>query len=395
VSPTTGEVLLRLWCRGHPAIRATHTKTLEFTAEADISDRATCVAGVGLRYGTPACPVLAGPVLLRMRAGTHEFTARALANPRWRPGEGLIVRRSGNRLPDTVATNADLSAADLPRDALALLRNPAQEIEVTVERGDGGQATLIFLALADDRERIRRARAESSAAGLVIAEDPTARALLAGNGLPALGRQDGGDAADEVIRSGGRVVVAACEALPGRTLLSWLEQPGDLVIEVTGLSPALAAAACSPSRDPVLLLDGATPRELRSAVRVAPPATRLVFRARPQDVPALCRVAAQMRPTGLVTVVSENPARAERVWRVPPDLISATLPARDSIMCCLDSAPSRAGPGDDQVRRFAAALARQGVPTRVLASALAGAPGWSRNRAYEFIRGAAASDREP
>ncbi len=394
MSPTTGEVLLRLWCRGHPAIRATHTKTLEFTAAADISERATCVAGVGVRYGTPARPVLAGPVLLRMRAGTREFTARALANPRWRPGEGLIVRRSGNRLPDTVATDADLSAADLPRDALALLRDPAQEIEVTVERTDGGHPALILVALADDRERIARARAESTAADLIIAEDPTARALLAGDGLPAVGPREAGDAAAEVIGSGGRALVAACESLPGRTVLSWLEQPGDLVIEVAGLSPALAAAAGSPSRDPVLLLDGAMPRERRSVIRDAPPATRLVFRAHPPDLPALCRVAAPMRPVGLVTVVSEDPARAERVWRLPPDQIPAALPSRDSIMCCLDGAPSQAGPGDDQLRRFAAALARQGVPTRVLASALAGTPGWSRNRAYEFITGIAASDRE-
>lgn len=412
VSPADDAVLLRFRCRGHPAIRATHAKTFEFTGGAGISERATCVIGVGLRWEIAPAPVIAGPVRLGLDLGGESVTVRARANPGWQPDRGMVVRRSANRLPDTLATDADLSAADLPRGLLTALRDPAREFTVTVERSHpaAARATLLLLATAGDPERMPRLLAESAAADVIVAEDTAASGLLRGQavstpvipltagggergGRPRVpGRPPGpagapGPAATlgPAISAGQRVLVVACEALPGRSVLGWLDPPGGLDIEVAGLPAALSVAAASPSRAPVLLLDGARPRDLRSLVRNAPPATRLVLRTRAADLPGLCRAAGGGRPTAAVTVVRAAPQHAERVLRRSPAELAEAVPAHETVLCCLDAAAGPGGPGDDVLGRLLAALAREQVPARTLAAALSATPGWSRNRAHAFV----------
>src|SRR5204862_8133493 len=84
---------VRLVGRGHGAIRATHGKTLEFSADPEIGERATCIVAVatevtdGRRY--------AGWIRVRITAGDQEFAFDALANPSWQPDGTAVVRRSG------------------------------------------------------------------------------------------------------------------------------------------------------------------------------------------------------------------------------------------------------------------------------------------------------------
>ena len=49
-------------CRGHPNVTATHDKTLEFTRDAEISRRATCVLGVASDHDDRALLALRGRV---------------------------------------------------------------------------------------------------------------------------------------------------------------------------------------------------------------------------------------------------------------------------------------------------------------------------------------------
>src|SRR5581483_6556914 len=75
---------VRLVGRGSPAIRATHAKTLEVTADAEITGRATCVIAVGTSAVEPRR--VAGPVRITISVDGESFAFDARANSGWAPG---------------------------------------------------------------------------------------------------------------------------------------------------------------------------------------------------------------------------------------------------------------------------------------------------------------------
>lgn len=346
---------MRLVGRGHPAIRATHAKTLEFTADREITARATCVVAVGVSVdGLP----LAGSVRIAIRAGGHEFELDARADSGWAPSGSAVVRRSPLRLPGTLATHASAAAADLPRDLVEALRDPATEVEVTVEPVAGPPcAVLCATGIAD-----RQLQAELAAADLIVAEDEAA-ARLVGERV----------AAGEVTVDG-RVLVLAATELPGRTVADTLRHAD---VETVGLSPPLAAAAASPSRAPVLLVPaGADPK---NALRTAPAATRLVVRAPAADIGRLVNLALEARGEPGAVVVQPF---------APPLRITAgvdpALPGKDDAYVCFDAATGAAAL-DPRIRAAVTGLLADGVPTKAAASALAALTGWDRRRAYAAV----------
>lgn len=190
--------------RGHPAVRASHAKTLELTPEADLGLGGTCVVGVAtITSGGPIAGALDGE--LTVAGMTVTFTA--LGNPGWDPTGAAVVRRSAVRKPDTVATHATVSAADLSADVVAALRDPLNEVTLRLRHAIP-QPTQLVLAPMGNADP-----AEWAAADLVtVTPAPT-----------ILGR----------VLVIGSISAAALEAAP---------QP----IEVVGVEGAQAVAAASP-----------------------------------------------------------------------------------------------------------------------------------------------------
>ena len=165
--------------RGHPAIRATHAKTFELTAESALTPRATCVLAVG--------PVL-DPVLDRMRgrvwltlatAGLPAVVGEATLNPRRAITNRVVVRRSRTLDRDTLAVGSTLTAEDLPADFAAALTDPDREISLTVEEL-GPDRPLLRVSFGDrtNLPAMRDLDARGSA-DLVIAEDAPAKEAAA------------------------------------------------------------------------------------------------------------------------------------------------------------------------------------------------------------------------
>ncbi|MCW2497805.1 DUF371 domain-containing protein [Jatrophihabitans sp.] len=128
---------------GHPAVRASHAKTLEFTPSAELGAGGTCVVAVGASVeGVP----LAGAVRLELTAGAASFSFEALANPDWDATGPAVVRRSDVRRPDTLATHATASAADLPRELVAALRDRQTPISLRMTRLQPQPARLVIVA---------------------------------------------------------------------------------------------------------------------------------------------------------------------------------------------------------------------------------------------------------
>ncbi|MCK2236636.1 MULTISPECIES: DUF371 domain-containing protein [unclassified Crossiella] len=336
---------------GHPEIRATHNKTWELTPDAELTARATCVLGVrAVAEGGP----LAGPVQLRISVGEHSVLVRAVGNPNWVPGGPAVIRRSSVRLPNTLATDADLSAADLPRDLAAQLTDPAVAITVEVAAVEDPGTLVLFHANGSSP----RLRAELAAADTVIAEDAGARALV--------GRSTG---------EGGRTLVVATEDLPGRTVRHLL---GDRT-EVIGLPPGLAAAAASPSPAGIFLTEPA--RKPADALRGAPLDAKVVLRLAAEHADKVL-AAARDRGARTLAVATEPYAESERPrWG---EIGALALPDRGEFWLCLDPAATQGL--DPLLHKLVTGLLAQGVPARSVAQSLADLPGFTRRTAYDAVQ---------
>jgi len=349
--------------RGDVAIRATHAKTLEFTADAHITERATCIVAVGTAVEEPVRP--AGPVRITISAGDESFAFEALGNPAWTQGGAAggaaVVRRSGRRRPGTLATEASAGAADLPRSLVEALRDPDAEVALTIEPIRGRPA-VVLVALDPDAPPDPRVAAELAVADMVVAEDERAAALLRER------------VARGPVQVDGRVLVAATRELPGATVAGQL---AGVPVDVLGLPPGLAAAAASPSRAPLTIDESGDPRAL---LRKVSPAHRLVVRSTVDDVPALLALAVEVRGAGSAVLMAPE-SRPQRVTA------ETFVPAgRETVHLCFD-AVSESSALDPAVVTAIRGLLADGVPTKTAANALAALTGWERRRAYEAVLG--------
>ena len=350
-------MVVRLVGRGHSGIRATHSKTLEFTADSEITARATCIVAVGAE--APDGRHLAGPLRITMTAGRESFTFEALANPSWPPGGAAVIRRSGLRLPGTLATEATAAASDLPRPLVASLQDPDTIVTALIEP-IRGRPTAVLLALDPAGPPDPRLAAELAAADVIAAEDEVAARLV------------GERVTHGPVAVDGRVLVIACQDLPGATVVDALRH---VEVDTVGLPAPLAAAAASPSRGPIVIApEGA---DLRDIVRSTPAGSRLVVRVPADQVAGALSLAADVRGSPGAVALGEH-GRPRRVEA------GASLPGRDPVHLCFDAA-SESSALDPAVRAAVTGLLADGASTKTTANALATLTGWERRRAYDAV----------
>lgn len=384
-----GGPLLWLSGNGHPGIRARHHKTMEFSSASSISDRATCVIAVNIAITSRPATGIAGPVGIVLTTGAESAELTAVANPGWHPGETAVVRRSSSRLPATLATDADLAAADLPRELVAGLSDPDTRLDVTVEaraRHADGRAGLVLLWADATGGTDGRLAAELAAADLVVAEDAAARelALQAGvaHGARALRWTD--SAAVSQVSAGelDRILVLSTADLPGATVPELLSRPDLVRTEVAGLPAPLAAAAASARRSPVHLAGRLQARHARGALRRVPATAALVFSAPVQQLPELFELISATRE--ITTGVLLLRPGVDPWTRWAPIRTHELAGAGPEVVCCLDGSAGEPGL-DEVVAALTRRLAADGVPTKTLAAAVAAVQGWPRGRAYDAV----------
>jgi 16S rRNA C1402 (ribose-2'-O) methylase RsmI len=389
--------------RGHAAIRGTHAKTIELVRAPAISARATCVVGVAVDAGPEKLAGFVGPVSIRLRAGEHEDALSAVANPRFQPGERLVVRRSGYRSADTFAVHADRGAAGLDRALVAALGHPDARLEVTIRQetpAAEGAGLLTVLALAGDDPAglAPDAIAETRAAGLLVALDTgagrVARALAPATPTAAL--PGGLGQALDALAAGERVVLAGAAETPG------LRPPGrDLLVaalaagtplHAVGLPAELAAVVLAGLPGERLVLGGRLGRDraVRAAALAAVAAGATgVWRAAPGLLVAWLGEVEARLGGGAAAVLLDPGGPGETVLRGDPATVRRALAAAgrrqaEAVVVLAPPSGPPAGPAAE-LAGVLAALLRQGVPARTLAVALAGQPGWSRREAYATV----------
>ena len=126
-------------CRGHPLVLATHPTTFEVTTRDHLTRQGDCIIGIRAEKGAAGLSaefrrVLADDravIITRLSAGGHTVEIRGQGSSRMtltHPTD-LVWRRSGFICPRTVAILCDRTAATLPRELVAALREGA-ELEV-------------------------------------------------------------------------------------------------------------------------------------------------------------------------------------------------------------------------------------------------------------------------
>ena len=376
--------LVRFTAHGHPELRARHGKTLEFTADTDVTGRATCVLGVAAELPSAA---VAGPIRLTVAVTSGDrsesISLDAIGNSAWQPGGSAVVRRSPVRLRDTFATDATMAAADLPRSFAAALTDPSATVSVAVNRLASEPALIRFRLSPTGDSRLL---AEAAAADTVLAEDAGARTALAGLGIavstvssaswagrvlsvsagpagPGPSGPSGPSASDGPFGANGPF------GMDGQRRPGWAD-------EVIGWPAELAVSAATPEDGPVLWAPAGSDLPRLAA---AQPDAAVVFRV---DVDRLARTLTAIgRPDAdLVLVTVADP---ERPWRI--DQSELVRPDRGEVICRIAGRPGSAPAAPVDPAAFVRGLLAEGASTRTVALALAGLPGWSRRVAYDFV----------
>jgi hypothetical protein len=349
---------VRLTAAGHPAVTGRHDKTLELTAAAAITARATCILAVSAGPLPGELPLLRERVRLTLAAGGVSAAVEGEVNPGWHSAESLVVRRSGQRDADTYLVNATAAAADLPAELLAALRDPGAPVEVTAEEVGTPAPVALVLTGGPVPDEIARLATQ---ADLVV--DLTGRGSPAPP-LPLPGRRrhrlpDRVTARTTVVLTDDPA--AALPVTRGNRVVLWPPVPGaDLLLSAglrptpllhAGRVPSTAAARAELTRllarTPAPAALDAAGIDLAAVADLAPQHTVLVpTPALGWGVHAAARAAAGTGASGRPGVVVVVPAGDERVG------VEAGELAR------LLRAAGRSG------RDTAAALTALGVPRR-------------------------------
>ena len=127
-------------CKGHPNIRASHGKTVEFTQDTTVTSSGTCILGVAAEFDPEVLRGLRGPLVIRLRCGDCHDEIRAETNPVYRLGDPIIIRKRRGAPPRSFAIGADKAASDIDRALVRALQ--AEGAELVVEIEERREATL-------------------------------------------------------------------------------------------------------------------------------------------------------------------------------------------------------------------------------------------------------------
>jgi hypothetical protein len=365
--------IARLRSHGHPAIRATHPSSWELVPETELTERGTCIVGVGTELIEGSLDHLVGPLAIELAVAGCSVTVDALGNPERAPGDrGLVVRTSRARVPGTLATEATAGSAALDRALIDALADPRAVLDVTIRRRP---------RRADGRAHVVVGRVTETTATRVAAEVAAADAVVVEQaGLLDHERRPGEALA--VLDGGGRVLVLATSEVAGHSIPHLLDGRPDVALETFGLSPAMSVGA---------VLGGAGPLVVHGRIGNRDDRAWLAH-----TIAAGGRVVAEVGEADLVAVVDELPVDATVVLlldagrpgpllvRDPGALVQA---GRENLI----GVARRLGAADDErdalvdATGLVAGLLAAGVSRTTITRALAAQPGWSRNRAYQAV----------
>jgi hypothetical protein len=128
-------------CYGHPNIRATHVKTLEFTKDNDLTERGDCIIGIKANFDLKHLKEFEGKVKLLCelidpidnKTLSSEFKCKV--NPEFNSDHEIVLRKSFFNSDRTYGFNLNRGASWLDRRMVEILQDPNSVMTVTILEG--------------------------------------------------------------------------------------------------------------------------------------------------------------------------------------------------------------------------------------------------------------------
>jgi len=128
--------------RGHENIEATHRTTFEVTKETTLTKQGDCIIAVEASKAAADLPFEfkeaarkeGAQITVTIEAGELKEIVKAKGSPqlKFMHPTDLVVRKSGYVCGRTLAIRADKAAIDFSRELVEKLKDPSQEITVTL-----------------------------------------------------------------------------------------------------------------------------------------------------------------------------------------------------------------------------------------------------------------------
>jgi uncharacterized protein len=119
-------------CFGHPNIRAKHSKTIEFTKDAEIGVKADCIIGVKADFESLELKEFKGRILIVVESEdvTDEF--HAMVNPDYNDDREVVLRKGQYLSERTFGIMLNKGADGLKREIANKMRKSGKEMLVTI-----------------------------------------------------------------------------------------------------------------------------------------------------------------------------------------------------------------------------------------------------------------------
>ena len=120
--------------QGHANIVAEHPVSIEFTRDADVTERGDCIVGVAADFDSEDLGRLLEfrKLGVTLRVDEAEDSFACTVNPGFACADEMVFRKSAFRSPRTLGIRATKSARQLDRALTDRLRNPCARIEVAL-----------------------------------------------------------------------------------------------------------------------------------------------------------------------------------------------------------------------------------------------------------------------
>ncbi len=122
---------IHILCRGHAAITATDSRTLELIDGEDWANRDGAI-GYDAKFDPAAIESLRGRVLVELSCGEATDRFEATVSPLFHRGQPLLFRRDSAVRARSFAFLASKTAGDLSRDLVAALKKQGAELSISI-----------------------------------------------------------------------------------------------------------------------------------------------------------------------------------------------------------------------------------------------------------------------
>lgn len=121
---------------GHPNITAKHLTTIEFTTAPEVSPRGDCIVACKVKFDVKELQkLLNAPRLnIQIMAGDVSDEVECTPNPAFNDSKEIVLRMSSVSTHRTFGINADKGAGMLKKELTEKLKNPSQQVIISVEK---------------------------------------------------------------------------------------------------------------------------------------------------------------------------------------------------------------------------------------------------------------------